>query len=129
MSDPDVSPRPRVMVLDDQVVMLRLLARALSQYEVTQLSDPAEALAKLRSGERFDAIVCDFYMPGMTGANLQEELRRLDAAQAGRMIFLTGALLGDEEGGFVRHNPGRVLRKPVDLAGLRAVVAEVLRGR
>jgi CheY-like chemotaxis protein len=118
--------QPRVMVVDDQVVMLRLLARALSQYDLAQFSDPGEALAKIRQGERFDAIVCDVYMPGMTGPVFQEQLRKIDPQQARQMLFLTGALLGAEMADFLQFNQGRVLHKPIDLEALRRAVAGVL---
>ncbi|HEX4384084.1 MAG TPA: response regulator [Myxococcales bacterium] len=118
--------QPRVMLVDDQVVMLRLMARALAQYDLTQFSDPGEALAKVRAGERFDAIVCDVYMPGMTGPVFQEQLRKLDPAQARHMLFLTGALLGSEMADFLHFNMGRVLHKPIDLEALRRAVAGVL---
>jgi two-component system, cell cycle sensor histidine kinase and response regulator CckA len=118
--------QPRVMVVDDQVVMLRLLARALSQYDLAQFSDPGEALATIRKGERFDAIVCDVYMPGMTGPVFQEQLRKIDPVQARQMLFLTGALLGAEMAEFLQFNLGRVLHKPIDLEALRRAVAGVL---
>ena len=118
--------QPKVMVVDDQVVMLRLLARALSQYDLSQFSDPGEALARVRKGERFDAIVCDVYMPGMTGPAFQEQLRKIDPEQARRMLFLTGALLGSEMADFLQFNLGRVLHKPIDLEALRGAVAGVL---
>jgi CheY-like chemotaxis protein len=117
---------PRVMLVDDQVMMLRLMARALSQYDLAQFSDPAEALARVRAGERFDAIVCDVYMPGMTGPVFQENLRKIDPGQARHMLFLTGALLGAEMADFLQFNPGRVLHKPIDLEALRRAVASVL---
>jgi CheY-like chemotaxis protein len=120
---------PRVMLVDDQVVMLRLLGRALSQYELTPFSDPEQALSALRAGARFDAIVCDVFMPGMTGPLLQEQLRKLDVEQARRMLFLTGAMLGSEMGDFLEFNQDRVLTKPVDLQALRRTVALVLEKR
>ncbi|HEY2030247.1 MAG TPA: response regulator [Myxococcales bacterium] len=128
---PQPEPRTilrRVMLIDDQVVMLRLLARALSRYELVQFTDPREALSRLREGERFDAIVCDVYMPGMTGPEFQSELSKLAEDQAQRMLFLTGASLGQEMGGFVELNAGRILHKPVDLLALRHSVEEVVGG-
>jgi CheY-like chemotaxis protein len=128
---PTPQPEPRtalrrVMLIDDQVVMLRLLSRALSRYELVQFTDPREALSRLRTGERFDAIVCDVYMPGMTGPEFQGELQKLDGDQARRMLFLTGALLGQEMGEFVAFNPRRILHKPVDLEAVRRSVEEVV---
>jgi two-component system, cell cycle sensor histidine kinase and response regulator CckA len=121
--------KARVMLVDDQLVMLRLLARALSQYELVQFTEPGEALAKLREGERFDAIVCDVYMPGMTGPVFQEKLRAIDLSQAKRMLFLTGALLGSDMSEFLDFNLGRVLNKPIDLEALRRAVSDLLSKR
>ena len=41
-------------------------------------------------GERFDAILCDLMMPGMTGMDLHEALSRLAPEQASRVVVLTG---------------------------------------
>jgi two-component system cell cycle sensor histidine kinase/response regulator CckA len=121
--------KARVMLVDDQLVMLRLLARALTQYDLVQFTEPGEALAKLREGERFDAIVCDVYMPGMTGPVFQDRLRAIDLEQAKRMLFLTGAMLGQDMSEFLEFNLGRVLNKPIDLEALRRAVAGVLSPR
>jgi len=122
---PQSAARPavrRIMLIDDQAVMLRLLTRALSKYELVQFTDPREALSRLRNGERFDAIVCDVHMPGMTGLAFQKELQLFAEDQAQRVLFLTGGTLGEELAGFVELNPTRVLQKPVNLEALRRSV-------
>ena len=63
-----------VLVVDDDPLVSRALARALGDCEVVVTSDARDALASIESGERFDVIVCDLMMPDMTGMDLYDAL-------------------------------------------------------
>jgi two-component system, NtrC family, sensor kinase len=76
--------RPRVLVIDDEPVMHRVMVRALRDYEVIVQADAREALALLAAGNAFDAILCDLNMPGMNGMQFQAALT---PAQADRLLF------------------------------------------
>src|SRR5262249_34259954 len=66
----------RVLVIDDEAQVGRAIRRTLEpHHRVTWVGSPREALARLRSGERFDVILCDIIMPDMTGMELFEVLR------------------------------------------------------
>lgn len=66
----------RVLVIDDEPEIARLIARRLEPYEVETVSvnSGEEALEHLRSG-RFDAITLDILMPGMSGFEVLRTLR------------------------------------------------------
>jgi CheY-like chemotaxis protein len=67
-----------IFVVDDDAMMLNLLRRILETagYGVRAFSAPDECLAAVPVGDP-DCIVSDLQMPGMDGAQLIRELRRL----------------------------------------------------
>jgi CheY-like chemotaxis protein len=57
--------RARILLIDDEQVILRALSRQLSdRHDVVCMLDAGMALAALANGESFDLILCDMQMPG-----------------------------------------------------------------
>jgi response regulator RpfG family c-di-GMP phosphodiesterase len=80
----------RVLVVDDNASVLRFLAAAFgaSACVVSQASTAEQALGLLR-GERFDLVVSDIKMPGLSGLDL---LRAVKGRQPGTpVVLITGA--------------------------------------
>jgi PAS domain S-box-containing protein len=120
-------PDRRVLVVDDEVRFCRISERVLgTEYAVTALADASEALRRIRAGERFDVVIADLAMPVLTGMELHDEIARLDAELAERMIFVTGGVFTPVATEFVSRHPDRVLEKPVDPDAMRAAVARVM---
>lgn len=67
---------PKLLVVDDEVNMLRLFKKALGRegYEVQVAGTGAEALRLLREGP-FDLIISDLFMPVLDGFSLLREVR------------------------------------------------------
>jgi signal transduction histidine kinase len=117
--------RGRVLVIDDDVLVLRGVQRALGcDHEVATLRWAAEAIQKLTAGERFDVIVCDLMMPEMTGVELHARLLLVAPEQAARMIFLTGGALSPSVHSFLDELPNLLIEKPFDPIALRATINE-----
>ncbi|HUJ28429.1 MAG TPA: PAS domain S-box protein [Myxococcales bacterium] len=128
---PVPTPRPpaaraRLLLLDDEPVMRRLVKMVLAAHEVVALDDGNEALARIGGGERFDGILCDLGMEKLGGIEFFAMLQQRDAAAAGRVLFLTGGATTDRARDFLEQHAGRVLRKPVANDTLRAAVAALL---
>src|SRR5688572_5370624 len=72
-----ITQRARILVVDDHLdsrtVAIELMLQA--GYEVMQAANGMEAL-QIAEKLRFDAIVIDFSMPGMDGAELTRRLRQ-----------------------------------------------------
>src|SRR5690606_2153354 len=52
--------RPRVLLVDDEPMVVRVLAQLLGRsYDVTTADGYGSAIATLQSGERFDVVLCD----------------------------------------------------------------------
>jgi two-component system chemotaxis sensor kinase CheA len=66
-----------VLLVDDSAFFRNMLAPVLKAagYDVTTAAAGEEALALLQKGRRFDVILTDIDMPGMTGFELAEQLR------------------------------------------------------
>ena len=83
--------RRRILVVDDEPDIAELIAHLLVRrgYDAEDVHSGAAALTRLRAQE-FDGIVTDVRMPGMTGEELWQTLRREAPALARRTIFMTG---------------------------------------
>jgi two-component system, chemotaxis family, sensor kinase CheA len=68
----------RVLLVDDSPFFRNLLTPLLSVagYDVTAVENAQEALALCEAGEDFDVIVSDIEMPGMSGFEFAEAVRR-----------------------------------------------------
>src|SRR5579871_3292897 len=83
--------RPRILVIDDEPLMLSALRRSLrEEYEVVGLDDADQALAVLTSGEWFDAVLCDIQIPGTGGPEIRDVLRKIGSPLAARFIWMSG---------------------------------------
>lgn len=115
-----------MLVVDDEPLVSRVVAHILSaDGEVVVVDRATDALARLRAGERFDAIVCDLMMPDLSGMELHRALRALDPAIADRMVFVTGGVFTDAARDFLASVPNARLEKPLDCAALREAVRRV----
>ncbi len=87
-------PAPRVVVVDDDAAVRRVLERHLEDagYRVLAFGNADAALAALRGGERADALVTDLQMPGMDGIALLAEAKRLDPALPAVVITAHGSV-------------------------------------
>jgi two-component system phosphate regulon response regulator OmpR len=81
MTEEEVQSLPHVLVVDDDTRLRELLRKYLAGngFLVTTAADAADARAKLRS-LAFDLIVLDVMMPGESGLELTEGLRRDSSA-------------------------------------------------
>ncbi len=93
----------RLLVVDDNATNRRVLALQSAKWGMVprDTADPAEALALVKAGERFDLAVVDMHMPQMDGLTLA---RQLHTAQASLPLVLFSSLgrreAGDTEGLF-----------------------------
>ncbi len=76
-----------VALLDDEVSMIRLLERALDNYDVQAFTDPEGFLNGLRPD--IDCILLDIQMPGRDGYEICL-LRSQDATRHTPILFVSG---------------------------------------
>ncbi len=130
--DPDRSvitdrsaPPPRILVADDEWMMLDLLKRFLSSkgYEVIPARDGKQAL-ELFKANSVDLIITDLRMPRMDGLQLLKAVK--DSDRRLPVLFISG--FGDAETVVTALKAGaeNFLAKPLDLERLQAVVEQTL---
>ncbi|BDG05451.1 ATP-binding protein [Anaeromyxobacter oryzae] len=125
----DATPpsRRRLLVVDDDALVLRALVRSLSRaYVVETASSAPEALARLDAGERFDAVLCDLMMPQVTGMELHAHIAARDPALASRMVFITGGAFSDAASRFLAETRNAWVEKPFEAARLEEAIARAL---
>ena len=122
------SRRGKVLIIDDEAVIARALARSLDrEHDVTVELNAGRAWQRFVAGERFDVIFCDLMMPQMTGMDLHADLLRLYPDQASQMVFLTGGAFTQRARLFLDEVPNQRIEKPFDTQHIRAVVNDRVR--
>ncbi|MEO7114194.1 MAG: response regulator [Polyangiaceae bacterium] len=101
---------PRLLLIDDDVKVLRALARMLRQAFDTTVAPTLIDARRFIAEESFDVILCDMRMPSMNGESF---VATLPACVAARVVFMSG----DEEAPGVVSMYPRLL-KPFTVAEL-----------
>jgi PAS domain S-box-containing protein len=107
--------RLRLLVIDDEPLVGRSLARLLRDFEIVVEVRAKSALERLRGGEPFDAILCDLMMPEMSGMQFYESVCREMPELGHKILFMSGGAFGREGEAFVQRMEDRVFEKPGEL--------------
>jgi EAL domain-containing protein (putative c-di-GMP-specific phosphodiesterase class I) len=119
-------PQPRILVVDDDEVLVRSYARTLSAegYEVEVSLDGQSAIDAVKT-TALDVVLSDIDMPRLGGVALLELIRAHDLDIP--VILITGSPSLETAVAAVEHGALRYLTKPVDPNKLRAVTADAVR--
>lgn len=115
------SGRGRVLVVDDEPMIGRVLAAALRpELDVMVVEDAEAALTAIRTTD-FDAVVCDVVLPARSGLDLLAELEQTHPELARRFILMTGgASAGDASE--IQRRGTRCLSKPFSVDEVRSAI-------
>ena len=127
----EAAPGPtkgRVLVVDDELALGRACARSLEHggHRVVVATDGVKA-AELLEGGRFDVLVCDVWMPGMTGLDLLRAVRARDTGL--HVVLLTGTPKAEDAEEAAESGALMYLVKPIELRVLVQVVDHAWRLR
>lgn len=111
-----------ILIVDDDAMLLRSLARTLRAQRVRTCAGADEALDLLRDGERFDLILCDVMMPGTDGIDLFHALEASSPKVAAEVVFMTGGAFTARAEQFVSSASNVCLQKPIAPADLERLV-------
>jgi len=116
-----------LLVVDDEEPLLRLAIETLEELGYAPVGFTCSLAALDAFGadpDAFHAVITDERMPGMSGATLIREVRRMRPAVPA--LLVSGYLRGPNPGGARGEGPVEVLRKPLSVSELAAVLARAL---
>ena len=117
-----------VYVVDDEESIREIVHEGLAArgMKVDGASSSEEALLHL-AAHTYDFVLCDFNLPGLNG---EQFFQRMHAKAAGgatpKFVFMTGALLDPSIMSSFSEKGASVLQKPFHIAGLAALLTELL---
>lgn len=115
---------PTILVVDDNATN-RLLARSLLKrlgLQSEEATSGEEALQKLR-GRRYDAVLLDISMPGMSGEDTCIAIREMPLGQGLRIIAYTAHAFPEEKARILAAGFDDLVIKPVSMQMLEEAFA------
>jgi len=103
----------RILVIDDDLGMVRAYRRMFRSHDATVTSSGTEALEILRTDEDFDVILCDMMMPEVDGPQFFDMLRMRSPHLVERIVFCTGGAFSPRARAFINRIDNEVLEKPL----------------
>jgi CheY-like chemotaxis protein len=121
--------RGKILIIDDEISVARTLKALLdNEHDVSLAENGAEALAAIAAseGSGFDVIMCDLMMPGMSGMELYETIRRKQPGLEQRMVFMTGGVSMEPAREFLATCLNLTFEKPFDFERLRRTLRRLV---
>lgn len=119
-----------ILLIDDTPEDRERIFRALQHCAANISVDTAEsgkkALSKVceNTGETFDVILIDRYLPDMLGTDLADQMRFMGCARNAALIMVTGDSGDTARSDALARNFDGFMTKPVDQVRLRSMIME-----
>ena len=113
--------RNKILIVDDDLLVAKSLARMLKEEVVMVASSGFQALKVLRSYQ-FDLILSDVMMPEMDGPTLYQEIQIKFPHYTEKFIFITGAAKGSKTIEALEKTNRLILSKPITKRRLLSIV-------
>lgn len=116
---------PRILVVDDSLDIAASLSSilALNDYKVDTACTGSDALRKIQS-RVYDVVICDIEMPGMSGLDFLERIRKDGRAQ--EVILMTGYLEPEYFIRAIRLGASDFINKPIESGQLVKAINSIL---
>lgn len=110
----------KILVVDDDESICNLIKNIIEKEGgvVRTANDASEALGRVLE-ERFDLIICDIKMPGMSGIELAGNLISSSKIERGNIILLTGDTLSQETQNQIESSGLTAMIKPFNISELK----------
>ena len=117
----------RILVVDDEPTVLAFLKKVLGGegYDVATVSSGEEALKRIGS-EDYGLILLDIKLPGLSGAEIYEQIGKVAPSLQKRVIFITGDVISADTQAFLKRTKAPYVTKPFDIAKLKKEVGRIL---
>jgi putative two-component system response regulator len=121
--------KKQILIVDDDQRMLDAMRRTLrpqgDEWDVTYIRHPEQAWESLLTAA-YDAVVTDVRMPGISGLELLERIRKSEKTKNVPVVVLTGLNDRDLKAKALEGGAADLLNKPVDSQQLIARLRSVL---
>lgn len=114
---------PTLLIVDDEVVIRELCAKALQGYDVFQAGTCEDAL-RMYEKESIDLILTDVMMPGGTGLDLLRQVKIIDPTAV--VIIMTGFVEKEIILGALKEGADDFINKPLNMLQLKTAVEKAL---
>ena len=124
---PKITQKTRILVVDDEPGVRELLERVFIQlgHLVETITDANTAEKRLDAGVIYDVILLDIRMPGMSGTEFYGRITEKNTALKGKVIIITGDVMGPDIKDFLKKNNLPYLIKPFDIKVLTEQVEAI----
>lgn len=113
-----------IMVVEDHKINQMVAQGMLSRlgYRVTIANDGFEAISRLDQGERFDLILMDIQMPGMSGVETTQRIQAEHPALNIPILALTANAMKGDEVAYIQAGMSDCLTKPIKIDKLQSAI-------
>ncbi|MBW2733800.1 MAG: response regulator [Deltaproteobacteria bacterium] len=108
--------RGRILLIDDEKLLLRILARKLrkAHHEANTAGTATEALQMLKDNPAYDLILCDLMMPNMSGIEFHGILQERWPELLPKLVIMSGGAFTPEAREFLQKVENPLLEKPFE---------------
>jgi DNA-binding NtrC family response regulator len=119
--------RKNILIIDDEIFILKSLARILeNDYDVITALGGNAALQILKTNHHFDLILSDISMPDTNGVELYKIISHDYPGLENKIIFMTGFAYTDDIIDFLEKIKTPFLAKPFEIETLSLTIKEFL---
>jgi len=117
----------RILVVDDEPAILAFLKKLLGGqgYDVATSGSGREALEMIKE-QGYGLIISDIRLPGLSGAELYNELGGIAPSLQKMVIFITGDVISADTREFLKATGVPCVPKPFNIAGLKKEIKRVI---
>jgi CheY-like chemotaxis protein len=127
-ASPSLPGAPHVLVAEDNEINQRVLVRMLERLGCSaEVVDDGQAAVAAVAATHFDAVLMDWHMPVLDGAEATRRIRRLPARGDVPVVMVTASALKGDEAACRAAGADAYLAKPLQVETLRVALASVLR--
>lgn len=122
----DISGK-KILIVDDNQMNLKVASRLLKTYnvQITEVASGLECLNKINDKEEFDLILMDDMMPGMSGVETLNRLRKKEFFNTPVVALTANATVGMRDK-YISAGFNDYIAKPIDRKELKRVLKKFL---
>ncbi len=122
--------KKRIMLVDDEKDISMVLKSGLERrgFSVEVHNNPFDALSHFKP-DYYDLLLLDIRMPGMSGFELYDEIKKQDRNVKVRMISAFEVHEDESSRYFTEEKTDRIIKKPISVKALTSIIDSELSGK